>query len=664
MKHFTSLAVLGMLAAGVSANAQATFQLDPTNFGSTHRTDPCIADFTNNGRMDIFWGGQGNDNLKLVDGDQTLVDWWWQIMSNLAIQQEDGTFVIDGQTYAPRTEIDEETGEEKTVYDRVWPNHGVRGATFNQYGVIDYNNDGLVDLLLFGRHEWDVFDYGSPEDGDGFLLLYKNLGNGKFELVPEAVFPSMRPDNEKNCYAISVGDYDRDGFVDFIVSATEVKGLEDGMPGRNVGLYRNMGGTGVFEEQKIAETKGGVWVNAVMDGDTEIVPARELKGWFLPVSGNVHFADINNDGWLDIVCDGWADKMWDGIHNDGNNARVYLNQNGQKFVDVTSDAPTFYTLRSSGSNVFDFDGDGYLDFFMTGWGDNGVNWNAYLFYNDPSSECAYELPESCDNLGLDGTEKCRQIIRDFDGDGVADIYYNANGGYIYYGNTMGTFTKGEESPCGNYDGAAAAGDINGNGLSDIFAAGYGQSVKLALNQSEAPEAPAAPENVEATVADGVLTITWDYDEDAANEARLAYNLFVKKADGSVYCLIPADPATGFVKSANERTVALRPSVKSYSIPVDGEGYTVGVQAISTMNETYSPFATATTSGIEGVAEEAAAPAVKVLGNTILVEGEGAVAVYDVTGKQIAAGVAGTPIEVAANGVLVVKTAGKAVKVIK
>lgn len=662
MKNFTPLFALGFFAAaGLQLSAQATFEPSTTEFWTTHRAYAFMGDMMNNDRLDIFYNGQGNNRFN------DPVGWWWQMQQNFCINNGDGTFTIDGYDYAERQDTDEE-GNPKTVYDGVHPNHGIPCISFGQYAGIDYNNDGLLDLLVYGRtDEWDIM-LGEEDKNQKILRLYKNLGDGKFELVTDAAFPQMKCDNDGVNFALSVGDYDRDGYADFAVSATDYQSGEDNYPGRTVNLYRNLNGTGAFQDMKIAETKGGVYTNEVKDdGGNVIAEKKLLEGWFLPVSGNVHLVDINNDGWLDLVCDGWADNNWDGIHGAGNTAKIYLNQNGEKFVDVTTESPAFVTLRSSASSIADFDGDGYLDFFMTGWGDNGYNWNAFLFYNNPDNESAYEEFTPCDQLGLDGTEKCHQLVRDFDGDGYLDIYYSgATGCQIYYGNLTGSFNKGEGMP--DYSsGGAAVGDINGNGLSDIFAVGYTQDgayAKLFLNQGEKVEAPAAPTDVTATIENGKLTITWAYDEETAKADGLAYNIYVKSGD-KVFALVPANPETGFVKVGYGRTVALRPTVKSYTMTAPEGDVTVGVQAISLKNETYSAFTSAKTNGIAAVAAEGETLKVTVNGDAVTVNGtEGEVNVYDVTGRQVAAGVAGEAINVAGHGVFVVTAAEATAKIVK
>lgn len=672
MKNFTSILTIGLLTTGYGlATAQSGFERSQQDFWTTHRTAPLMGDFTNDDLTDIFYGGQGNNLL-------STPDWWWQIQQNFCINQGDGTFKIDGYSYEEYQYEDEDTGETKTGYNRVWSDHGIVGSTFNQYAAIDYNNDGWLDLLVFGNsNEWDIF-LEDDQKVDKYLYLYKNLGDGKFELETKAVFPLMIADNGRILnYAISVGDYDRDGYADFIVSATGYESEEENMPGRSVSLFRNINGTGEFKDMKIAETKGGVYTNEVKDEDTGevIVEKKLLEGYFLPVSGNVHFADINNDGWLDIIADGWADNNWDGIHNYGNTSKIYLNQNGEKFVDVTPDIPSFYTLRTSCSSIADLDHDGYLDYFMTGWGDNGWDFNAFLYYNTNDETLVFDEPMPKDQLGLDGTENCHQIIRDFDGDGYLDILYNGGTDcYIYYGNLTGSFTKGEAEITNNV--FAASGDLTGNGLSDLFFAGYkyyrdienwNVATELYFNTEEGVDAPEAPTAVEAKVENGMLNITWKYDEGVATSDGLAYNIFVKKADGTVFTLVPANPETGFVKVGYGRTVALRPNITSYSMKVDGEVTSVGVQAISLDNETYSPFATyalGTDAGVESV-KVVSKLKVTVNGDYVTLQGvDGEASVYDVTGRIVAKGVANEPIYVPGQGIYVVKAGKDSAKVMK
>lgn len=619
MKNFTPILGLGLIAAvAVPAAAQADFTQSETHFTGGHRSAAVMADFRNVGRLDIFNGGQLNDDYKACNHE-------WQEMATWYKNDGMNEFTIDGVTFKQNVTVDED-GNESTVWAAVAPEHGVRTASFVQYGAFDYNNDGLVDLLLMGTTDWDVV-MPQEERLTNTLYLYKNLGNEKFELVADAVFPRMSS-AMRACpqFNLAIGDYDRDGYTDFLVASNSVsyEGMPDDYPTQGVFLYRNLGGTGRFENMPIAETKGGVWTTPVItDAGEVIVEAKELKGWFLPMSGNVHMIDLNNDGWLDIICIGQADNNWDGIHvaGDVNTGKIYLNRNGEKFEDVTPESRGFTTLRNSGVAYADFDRDGYLDLFQTGWsaGTGGAGSALFYYNNCTEKEMFNDLLDHI-QIGVDGAESLRPFIRDFDGDGYLDIYYSGGWGaadpcsQVFYGNMMGTFTKGSGLP--NYrDGAGCVGDMTGNGLSDIFMFGYSDSGPtvgaLFYNTTDyTPEAPEAPETVTAVLEDGKLNISWTYDEDTAIENDLVYNLFVKDSKGNIYCVLPADPETGFVKVSYNRVACIRPMIKEYSIPaVEGEEYTVGVQAISTANETYSAFTVteATAGVISAVADENGTP---------------------------------------------------------
>ena len=637
-----------MLAAASSvAMADATFRLSDFEFWTTHRTSPIVADFTNNDLHDIFYGGQGYDKFNTPG-------WYWQIQQNFCVNNGDGTFTIDGYDFTTRPGEGENGND---AYDRVWNQHGIIGSTYNQYAVIDFNNDGLLDLLMLGDStEWDIF-LDDEDKTNRYLYLYENLGEGKFRRV-EAGFPGMKIENDALFFSIAVGDYDRDGYVDFAITAADID-REEGMPSRTVSLYRNIDGTGTFQDMKIAETKGGVY-----DAANNL-----LEGYFLPASGNIHMVDINNDGWLDIVYDGWADNNWDPDHNSGGNVcKIYINENGECFRDATPADASFYSLRNSTSGMADFDHDGYLDYLMTGWGDNGFNWNTFLYTHDTDGNLNV-APKESSQLGLQGTEKTRIYLNDFDGDGLVDVYYNRdNGGKIFFGNSDGTFREASNIVGNTGDSYSALGDFNNNGLADIFVTGYGINKMLYLNESATVESPETPGNVTAEfdADNGMLNIAWDYDIEAAKARGLAYNIFVKKADGSIYSLVPANPETGFVKVGYNRNAALRPNVTEYSIPAaDASDISkVGVQAISLDNMTYSEFAVAAdiSTGVGSVALPA--PKVSVNGDALTVEGEGAVAVYDIAGRKVAAGLAGQSLNVTGNGIFVVVANGKNVKVIK
>lgn len=670
----------GATALATTAMAQANFKESSfEGFPQIHRATPIAADFSNNGWLDIYHGGQLDPDIDGKDGI-----WGWSQTSTFIFNNGDDTFGISKWTAAKNDEpekdengdvILDENGEPVYKWHMVDPGNGVRVNCWGSNVAFDFNNDGLVDLVEFGQNSSDDWTGWGEEWKTHHMSLYKNNGDGTFTLVEDAGFPNFRPDNNGVNFAIAAGDYDRDGFVDLLVSATDVpRGEgEELMPGRAVNLYRNINGTGKFEKMLIADVIGGVWTNEVKDEETGevITPKQQLEGWFAPVSGSVHFADLNNDGWLDIISDGWGDDchLADANHAAGNYCRVYLNRNGERFEDVTPANPAFYTLRSSASSIADLDNDGYLDYFMTGWGDNGYAWEAFTYLNNYGYEedeaNIFADPMTGDQQGLKKDEGCRQYIRDFNNDGYQDIFYNGgdNRIVIYYGSKNGQFSETRYEDLIADDKFGCAADLNNNGLADIFHTGYGTRDRLFYNEGSA-EAPAAPENVKVNYADGQLTISWEYDVDTAMETGIAYNVYIKNSNG-LYSLLPADIETGFLKVGEGKHVALRPNVTTYSITTSDENAEVGVQAISLLNETYSPFTKTAMSGIECVTTEKATIRVKATSEGVLVAGNGEeVTVFDAMGRKVAAGVTGQTISFNGNGVFVVATANGSAKVVK
>lgn len=655
MKTSTKLMAAAAVLTAVGANAQTTFKASEFTFPATHRTTPLVADFNNNGKLDIQYNGQ-------LDGDLDKPGVWvWTQISTLVYNLGNDEWNVDKLTAVQNDEPNEDGSYN---YHIAGTKHGIRLSSFNHNAAIDYNNDGLMDILVCGKDDTD--DWFSPDEMKvNHLSLFRNNGDGTFTLVEEAAFPIIYPDGDGRGFAIAVGDYDRDGFTDFMVCAN-LQEHESNYPGRACNLYRNLGGTGEFADMKIANTKGGVWTSEIKDEDSGdvITPKVQLEGWFQPMSGNVHMADVNNDGWLDIVTVGWADNVADENHpNAGNYCRVYLNKEGKSFEDVTPASPLFYTLRSSSSNLADLDGDGYLDLFMTGWGDNGIEWNAYTFLNTTDESSLFDDPISANDQGLDGTENSKTYISDFDGDGCLDIFYGGidSKAVIYYGTPSGVFSRHNHDEAvtgGNYP---AVGDINGDGLLDIVHSGWGEDnyVKLYYNDGDAVEAPSAPATVSAKVEDGVLYIEWT-DEDGTETT--AYNVIVKYGDKE-FAILPANIETGFIKLA-DKSCALRHNQRSYTMVAPEGDLTVGVQALNTYNEAYSQFTICKVSstGVESIGT--AKVGVRVSADAVTVDGEGQVEIFNVLGQRVAAGQAGQTIPVGANGVLLVKAAGQTVKIVK
>lgn len=126
-------------------------------------------------------------------------------------------------------------------------------------GVLDYNGDGHLDLLLVGGGVWEE----SPDSLERALWLYRNEGDGTFTLVTEE---AGLGGVDAYGFGIAVADYDNDGDPDFLLTTLN----------RNL-LFRNQGDGTFVEVGKMA-------------GLTD--PPR----W----SSSALFFDADNDGHLDL----------------------------------------------------------------------------------------------------------------------------------------------------------------------------------------------------------------------------------------------------------------------------------------------------------------------------------------------------------------------------
>ncbi len=203
-------------------------------------------------------------------------------------------------------------------------------------GWFDYNNDGLLDLLVINYLNYDISTathcisegnpaYCSPVEFLGTPnILYRNNGDGTFTDVSEE---SRIAQYVGKGMGVSFADYDDDGHVDVFVSNDTFQ---------NYLLHNN--GDGTFSEVGV---ESGVAYN----------------GFGNAVAGmGTDFRDIDNDGRPDI----FQTTMF------GEGFPIFRNLGGGQFQDVSSSAGlTAKTSRLTawGTGLYDFDNDGYKDLF-------------------------------------------------------------------------------------------------------------------------------------------------------------------------------------------------------------------------------------------------------------------------------------------------------------
>ena len=203
-------------------------------------------------------------------------------------------------------------------------------------GWFDYNNDGLLDLLVVNYLNYSIKTaslcvqegrpaYCSPVDFLGMPnILYRNNGDGTFTDVSEQSHISRYVGKGMG---VAFADYDNDGFTDIFVS------------------------NDTFENYLFHNNRDGTFTNVALPAGV----AYNAFGNAIAGMG-ADFRDIDNDGKPDI----FETAMF------GESFPLYRNLGEGQFQDITGTAGLItMTSRSTawGVGIFDFDNDGNKDLF-------------------------------------------------------------------------------------------------------------------------------------------------------------------------------------------------------------------------------------------------------------------------------------------------------------
>ena len=207
----------------------------------------------------------------------------------------------------------------------------------------DIDNDGDLDI------------YVTTQFADQFLL-FVNDGTGSFneEAIPRGAKVEMDSafSTDRLGTGVSMGDYDRDGFLD--IHTNEWASRSD-QPDFGIGSYtataarllHNRGASlpGFFEDITL---EAGA---ALHDVPASYISGQPVYGVFSFAS---QFADIDQDGYADLV-----------VAGDFSSSRLFWGKADGTFTDGTDLAGVGTDENGMGLNLGDYDGDGDLDLFVT-----------------------------------------------------------------------------------------------------------------------------------------------------------------------------------------------------------------------------------------------------------------------------------------------------------
>lgn len=201
-------------------------------------------------------------------------------------------------------------------------NAGLPGVFYSSVAWGDYDNDGLLDILLTGTSN----GFGNT----AVTQLWRNLGNGAFTKI-SINLPGVL------LGAVAWGDFDQDRRLDILLTGKADTGAVSQ-------VWRNLG-NGSFTN-----------LNVGLPGVSQ---------------SSVALADYDNDGKLDIVLAGTGTQT-------NLICQVWRNTGSGVFTNLNAGLPGF---RSGSVAWADFDSDGRLDLLLTGL-DVGVNPLLHVYHNN------------------------------------------------------------------------------------------------------------------------------------------------------------------------------------------------------------------------------------------------------------------------------------------
>ena len=308
----------------------------------------------------------------------------------------------------------------------------------------DYDNDGFLDVFIV-RGAWQA-DFGRHRNS-----LLRNNGDGTFTDVThqaglaQPAYPTQ---------AAAWADYDNDGDLDLYVG-NELNGQDVPYPSQ---LFRN-NGDGTFTDVAVQAgvtndrmAKGVGWGDYDNDGDQDLYvsnvgPNRLYRnngdGSFRDVAPDLGveqpafrsfvtwFWDYDNDGWLDLYVAGYSatlrmvaadylDRASDGVR-----PKLYRNDGGGGFEDVTDAVGLNEVRLPMGANFGDIDNDGWLDFYLgTGDPDPATIVPNVMYRNERGTR----FVDVTTAAGVGHLPKGHGVaFGDIDNDGDQDFYLQAGG---------------------------------------------------------------------------------------------------------------------------------------------------------------------------------------------------------------------------------------------
>jgi len=402
---------------------------------------------SNTGKANIYFGGPVMNNIPDVTfTGENINDGFGYAVSTADDVNGDGysDVIIGAQSYnssAGKTYIYFGGAEMNNVEDVI-----MNAETANDFFGIsvsragDVNGDGYSDVIA------GAYSYGS-NTGRAYIFF----GGTAMDGIAEVILNGETAGDYFGRSVSAAGDVNGDGFSDVITGAYGY----DSFRGRAYLYY------------------GGAAMNEIADVILTGEVANNLFGFSVSGAG-----DVNGDGYSDVITG--ASEF------NSNTGRAYIYYGGaamNSIVDLTFNGEAsgnYFGNTVSGSG--DINGDGYSDVIVGAFGYNSNTGRVYSYSNTLTGDDVPDLKingEAINNyFGYSVSE-----AGDVNGDGYSDIIIGAafagstGRAYIFYGGTsmdnIADVTMAGESASSFFgNSCSTAGDVNGDGYSDVIVGAY------------------------------------------------------------------------------------------------------------------------------------------------------------------------------------------------
>ena len=322
-------------------------------------------------------------------------------------------------------------------------------GTLYQLGVCvasagDVNGDGYGDVII-----------GADMCNSAAGKAYVFYGGSAMNTTPDFIVSGEASGNFLGSSVACAGDVNRDGYSDIIAGA---KGFSS-----NTGkAYLYMYGMSGF-----------IFSDLSFNGEA----TNNYAGYSVASAG-----DVNGDGYCDIIVGAWGYTS--------NTGRAYIYLGGSTMdntadVTITGDATGSY-FGWSVASAGDVNGDGYCDVIIGAYAYSSYSGKAGVYFGGATMNNTVDVSmfgsSSNYNFGYSVAS-----AGDVNGDGYCDVIVGANeystatgAAYVFYGgasmNNTPDVTMTGEATSNNFGASvSSAGDVNGDGYSDVIIGAYSYS---------------------------------------------------------------------------------------------------------------------------------------------------------------------------------------------